>query len=75
MLALAEWRATLCPCCGLPKSMVQVHERDAPQFVVTRKPCWARKTLAQAQGVVAADKKLSDAHKQSLQWSIQVKRG
>lgn len=71
--ALAAYRATLCPCCGLPKSMVQVHERDIPKFVVTPKTCWARKTMSQAQLAVENDKKISDAHKRSLQWSITVK--
>lgn len=73
LVALAQYRATLCDCCGLPKRMTQVHERDIPRFVVGRKTCWARKTLNQAQGVVEADKQLSDAYKRSQQWSITVK--
>jgi hypothetical protein len=73
LLALEDYRATLCPCCGLPKAITQVHEKDAPQFVVTRKVCWARKTLNQVQAVVENDKKVSDAHKRSLQWSITAK--
>lgn len=74
VLALTEYRAGLCPCCGLPKSLVQGHERDAPRFVVGKRYCWARKTLAetQAQWAKGRDPKPGDG---ALQWSIRVAKG
>lgn len=73
LLALQDYRSTLCPCCGFPKAVTQVHEKDAPNFVVSRKVCWARKTLNQVQAVVENDKKVSEAHKRSLQWDVTAK--
>lgn len=70
---MAVYRATLCPCCGLPKAKVQVHEEELPELVVEKKTCWARKKLSQEQAALEKNKKISDEAKRSLQWSIRVK--
>jgi hypothetical protein len=72
VFALAAHRATLCPCCGLPKAMVQVHEQDLPEIVVESKTCWARKKQLKEQAALGK-KKISEEALHSLQWSIRVK--
>jgi hypothetical protein len=49
ILALQIYRDSLCECCGLPKDITQVHERDAPRFRVTHRMCQARRTLIDTQ--------------------------
>ncbi len=44
VMALQEWRDSLCPCCGLPSAKVNGHEKDAPPIRISRVTCWARKT-------------------------------
>lgn len=71
-LALADYRATLCECCGLPKKLVRGHERDVPRLVVDRGWCWARKTLLETQAQWAKGRKPKPGDG-ALQWSIRVK--
>lgn len=74
MLALAEYRSTLCECCGLPKSMTQVHERDAPRFIVEHPMCQARRTMIDAQRPYR-DQKEAAKHPEwdAYIWKIKVK--
>ena len=74
VLALAEYRDSLCECCGLPKADVQVHERDAPKFIVSKRYCHARKTLLESQAGFFEGKKPDPAHG-ALLWSVRVERG
>ena len=68
LLALAGWRASLCPCgCGLPAEQTLAHENDGHTFVVqppTR--CRARTALSIAQAQ-AADSPQPEA----LLWSVE----
>lgn len=74
MLALAEYRASLCDCCGLPKAMTLVNERDAPRFVVSKNYCLARRTLIESQMSFTDNGKESKPIHQALRWSVQVKK-
>lgn len=75
MLAIAEYRDTLCHCCGLPKSMVLVHEKDAPRFLVSKRYCHARRTLIESQQAFTENgKNVKPAH-DALQWSVRVEKG
>jgi hypothetical protein len=78
VLALAEYRESLCTCCGLPKAEVdarQVHERDAPRFVVTRHFCWARRTLAETQAAFyKPHEKNPRPEHAALQWSVRIEK-
>lgn len=71
ILALAEYRDSLCDCCGLPKAMVWVHERDAPKFVVSKFPCQARKVLNISQAAYFG-KDQPTPSQQALRWSVRV---
>jgi len=73
-LALVHYQTTLCECCGLPKSMVQGHERDAPNFIVSKRWCHARKTLLETQWQWAKDRE-ARPYDGAMQWSIQVQKG
>lgn len=76
MLALAEYRDSLCPCCGLPKDIVLGHERDAPKFVVTKRYCLARSTLAETQAAFFSQyQKNPDPRHQALLWSVRIEKG
>lgn len=74
VLALAEYRDSLCDCCGLPKSQVWVHERDAPPFVVSKWLCLARRTLNETQAHLFSDKPPTPSQ-QALLWSVRAKKG
>lgn len=71
LLALAEYRASLCECCGMPKDVVWVHERDAPRFVVKKWPCQARKVLNVSQAAYFGKDQPTPAQ-QALRWTVQV---
>lgn len=71
-LALISYRATLCDCCGLPLAMVGGHERDAPQLIVKRRYCWARKTLEETKAQWAKGRKPAPGDA-ALLWSVAVK--
>lgn len=75
MLALGEYRDTLCPCCGFPKSMTQVHERDAPRFLISKRWCWARKTLIETQQAFTDNGKNVKPTHSALQWGISINKG
>lgn len=73
MVALAQYRSSLCDCCGLPKSMTQPeHERDAPRFIVSQRYCLARKTLIESQQAFTNRGKDAKPAHQALQWSVRV---
>lgn len=74
MLALAEYRDSLCDCCGLPVSMTLVDERDAPRFIVSKKYCLARRTLIESQQAFTNNGKEAKPVHQALRWSVQVKK-
>jgi hypothetical protein len=74
MLALAEYRDSLCDCCGMPKSMTLVDERDAPRFVVSKRYCLARRTLIESQMAYTNNGKESKPAHDALRWSVQVKK-
>lgn len=75
VLALAEYRDSLCPCCGLPKSDVLIHERDAPKFVVSKKPCLARRTLVETQAAFFKEhEKNPKPQHAALQWSVRIEK-
>lgn len=73
MLALAEYRDGLCPCCGLPKAMTQIAEAKAPSFIVTKRYCLARRTLIESQQSFTNNGKDTKPAHAALQWSIKVK--
>lgn len=75
VLALAEYRAGLCDCCGLPKRWTLVAERDAPRFVISKRYCLARRTLLETQHAFTDGGKDSKPDYGALQWSIRVDRG
>ena len=80
VLALAEYRDTLCPDCGLPRDQVNGHERNAPQFIVSRHWCWASKTLAESQDVwmrSRADKRTGKVPVGDVaaRWTVRIKEG
>jgi hypothetical protein len=75
VLALAEYRDSLCSCCGLPKASVLVHERDAPNFVVSKRYCLARRTLAESQAAFFKQhEKNPKPEHNALQWSIRIEK-
>jgi hypothetical protein len=75
VLALAEYRASLCSCCGLPKDSVLVHERDAPKYVVSKRYCLARRTLAETQAAFFKEfEKNPKPEHQALQWSVRIEK-
>ncbi len=74
LVALAQYRDSLCSCCGLPKDMTLAHERDAPRFVVSRRYCLARKTLIESQLAFTNRGKESKPIHQALQWSVKVEK-
>ena len=75
MLALAEYRNTLCDCCGLPKAMTWVDERDAPRFVVSKRYCLARRTLIESQQAYTNKGKDVKPVHGALRWSIRAEKG
>jgi hypothetical protein len=75
VLALAEYRASLCDCCGLPKRWTLAHERDAPKFVISKRYCLARRALLETQDAFTDGGKESNPAHGALQWSIRVDRG
>jgi hypothetical protein len=75
ILALAEYRDSLCTCCGLPKDSVLIHERDAPKFVVTKRYCLARRTLTEMQAAFFKQhEKNPRPEHQALQWSVRIEK-
>lgn len=78
VLALAEYRDSLCSCCGLPSADVDarlVHERDAPKFVVSKHFCWARRTLAETQAAYFKQhEKNPRPEHAALQWSVRIEK-
>lgn len=74
LLALAEFRASLCDCCGMPKSIVQGLERDAPDFVVSKRYCLARRALIETQQAFTDNGKNSKPVHGALQWGISMKK-
>lgn len=75
VLALGEYRAGLCDCCGMPKSQVWAHERDAPNFVVSKRYCLARRTLIEAELALTDNGKNQQPKHRALRWSVRaVKR-
>lgn len=72
ILALAQWRAGLCPCgCGHPYDDVTSPEDTGPQFVVTRATCRARMALQEAQDAATTPK---TRHTAQRLWAVH-KRG
>lgn len=71
-LALAEYRDGLCDCCGLPKSITWVHERDAPKFTVSKRYCLARRTLIETQQAFTDNGKDIKPTHGALRWSVVV---
>ena len=60
VLALAEYRASLCPCgCGFPAADTTAPEATGPVFVVGRSTCNARLALLEAQRGADAGKPAS----------------
>lgn len=49
LLALAEYRAALCPACGGPLSECTSHEATGPKFRATYTICRRRDSLSAAQ--------------------------
>lgn len=74
LLALAEYRAGLCECCGLPAAQTQEHEAQAPRFVVSKKFCLARRTLAETQAAFFKNRRESPGDA-ALLWSVRVEKG
>ncbi len=74
VLALAEYRDSLCDCCGLPKDAVWVHEAKAPRLLVSKWPCLARRTLAESQSAFFGDKQPTPAQS-ALKWSVRIDKG
>lgn len=75
VLALAEYRASLCECCGLPKADTQIHERDAPKFVVSKRFCLARRTLAETQAAFFKQHEKNPKPQHSaLLWSVRIEK-
>lgn len=73
-VALGEYRDSLCDCCGLPKSVTLVNERDAPRFVISKRYCLARRALIESQlSFTNKGKEAKPAH-QALRWSIRVEK-
>lgn len=78
VLALGEYRDTLCPCCGLPAVKVNGHERDFPGVVVARTKCWARETMVLSQsvwenGLTENGKKPLPASARAVMWGMRLK--
>jgi hypothetical protein len=73
-LALAEYRDSLCDCCGLPKSMTLADERDAPRFVVSKRYCLARRTLIESQQAFTNNGKDAKPAHDALRWTIRAEK-
>lgn len=71
-LALAQYRDGLCECCGLPKAMTLVDEKDAPRFVVSKRYCLARRTLIESQQSFSNNGKETKPAHAALRWSIRA---
>lgn len=56
ILALAYYRDSLCPLCGLDLSVCTSHEDDGPDFVVRRRRCRATDTKLAQQGEAQTDR-------------------
>jgi hypothetical protein len=74
MLALAEYRDSLCECCGLPKKMTQADEKNAPRFVVSKRYCLARRTMIESQTAFTNNGKDVKPIHQALRWSVQARK-
>jgi hypothetical protein len=74
MVALARYRETLCSCCGLPAAMTLADERDAPQFVVSKRYCLARRVLIETQQAFTNQGKDVKPSHGALQWSVRVRK-
>lgn len=68
LLALAGYRASLCPCgCGLPAEQTLAHEDDGRRFVVSPPArCRARTALAQKQAEYQ-----DSPQPEALLWSVE----
>lgn len=56
ILALAHYRDSLCPLCGLELSVCTSHEDDGPEFTVRRRRCRATDTKLAQQGEAQTDR-------------------
>ena len=73
LLALAEYRDSLCDCCGIPKAITQAQERiGGPRFIVSKKYCLARRTLIETEQAFSNKGKDAKPHHAALRWSIRV---
>lgn len=75
ILALAAYRDSLCECCGLPKSLTWISEKDAPKFRVSKRYCLARRTLIESQQAYTKNGKNVKPVHGALRWSIHVDKG
>jgi hypothetical protein len=78
LLALAEYRETLCDCCGIPKALTwsdRVHERDSPRFVVGHRFCRARRTLIESQQVLTKKGKEAKPEHGAIRWTVRAEMG
>lgn len=58
VLALAEYRASLCPCgCGYPVADTTAHWEVGPEYDATHTTCRARAALVEAQNAAAENKR------------------
>jgi hypothetical protein len=74
MIALAQYRDSLCSCCGLPKAMTLADEKDAPRFVVAKRYCLARKTLIESQQSFTNNGKDAKPAHGALLWSVRAQK-
>lgn len=72
LLALAEYRASLCPCgCGYPVAETTAHWTVGPEYDATKVTCRARAALNEAKrGAAERDKSDADA----WLWAIQSQK-
>jgi hypothetical protein len=70
-LALAEYRASLCPCgCGYPVAETTAHWEAGPEYDATHTTCRARAALVEAQNAAAERKSDTSA----WVWSISMQK-
>ncbi len=73
LLALADYRDTLCDCCGFPKAITQGQERlDGPRFAISKRWCLARRTLIETQQAYTRNGKDVKPVHGALRWSIRL---
>lgn len=73
LLALAEFRASLCPCgCGLPGEDTTAPEVTGPRWLIQQDTCQARIALLEAQRGATEDRGTANAP--ARLWSIEMRK-